>query len=129
MSQPNRLLVVDAEQRVRDYFAEIATLADFVVVKATDEEEMRRRLRYFDPTAVLLGLDRTLSTTTRKLKFLREAGCHGKILLLSALRDKHVITAKHIGTILGLDMNGIIPRPVSAELIREQLEALRKPCN
>ena len=58
MSHPDRLLVVDAEQRVRNYFAKIGRVSNYVVAKATDEDEMRRRLHYFDPTVVLLGLDR-----------------------------------------------------------------------
>ncbi len=127
MSHPDRLLVVDAEQRVRNYFAKIGRVSNYVVAKATDEDEMRRRLHYFDPTVVLLGLDRELITTTRKLKLLREADCGARILLMSALPEEHVVAAENIGMLLGLDMNGLVPRPVPAESVREQLEALRRP--
>ncbi len=127
MSHPDRLLVVDAEQRVRNYFAKIASVSNFVVAKATDADEMRRRLSYFDPTVVLLGLDSELITTTRKLKLLREADCSARIVLMSALPEEHVVAAENIGMLLGLDMNGVVPRPVSAVLVRERLEALRRP--
>ena len=127
MSRTDRLLVVDAEQRVRDFFAEIASLSNFVVAKATDVHEMQRRLSYFDPTVVLLGLDRKLTTTAEKLKLLRETDCNARILLMSALPDQDVVAAENIGMILGLDMSGIVPRPVSVVQVREQLEALRKP--
>ncbi len=127
MSHPDRLLVVDAEQRVRNYFAKIASASNFVVAKATDADEMRRRLSYFDPTVVLLGLDSELFTTTRKLKLLREADCGATILLMSALPEEHVVAAENIGMLLGLDMNGVVPRPVPADVVRKRLEALRRP--
>lgn len=121
---PDRLLIVDTDKSIRDYFSIVGEKADFEVSSASDVLEMKQCMSRLAPTVILLGLQGPVSDATDKLRALNEIQSGAKIILLCDMDLSKTQTVTHVGEIMGLKMSGIIQKPMAFSAIHEELKRL-----
>lgn len=120
------LLIVDADQSVRDHFAAIGRMVGFVVAKAIDTQEMKRKMSSFSPTHILLGLNGCESDIVGRLMLLNDLKSDATVTFLCGMDWTSLRTAKDVATILGLKTGDTIQKPVTDMQVHEKLERLRE---
>lgn len=123
----DRLLVVDADKGIRDYFSAVAEDVNYNVARATDEHEMKRRLSDFSPSTVLLGFDGSVADAAGKLKLLVDTAPEVTVIFLCDVDRERLETVTALGELLGLRIDGTIQKPVPVDYVRNKLRMARKP--
>jgi DNA-binding response OmpR family regulator len=113
-----RLLIVDDEPEVCSFLRDVAVDVGYDVVTANRAEEVKAVLA--DSQADLIVLDLTLPGTDgiELLGFLAEAGTRARILIVSGYDEGIRRMAYTIGRARGLDMVGVLPKPVRVAELR-----------
>lgn len=121
----NRILIVDDEPIIRDFFRDVAEECDFEVAEAGDIESFSALYETFDPTAILLDLTMPGSDGIEVLRELAASGCRAAIILASGQDKRILATAQRLGQSLGLDMHPPLQKPIPVPALEEALAAVR----
>ncbi len=108
----NRLLVIDDEPGIGEFIKDVAEGVGFEARITTSADEFRRAYRSFSPTAIILDLVMPEADGVELLRYLAEDRCQAQIMVASGVDPRVLATAKRIGDAYGLQMSGILEKPI-----------------
>ena len=108
----NRLLVIDDEEGICEFVAEVATDLGFSARLTTRVEDFRAEFKDFDPTIIVMDLQMPDIDGIELLRELASLDCQAQIVLISGMDTRVLSTAEHLGKSLGLKMLGILCKPI-----------------
>lgn len=126
MSNPNRVLIIDDEPRVREFFCDAAEEAGFDAYQAGNKSEFAAIYDRAEPTAILLDLTMPDTDGIEFLKELSERKCTAPIILASGKDERVLATAERLGRMFGLNMRGVLQKPVTVPALEAALEPLKE---
>ncbi len=126
-SSTKRLLVVDEQKGVRDDLAMICRRLGYKVATASNPATLKRKLEAFAPSIVLLDLGLPGQESNQSLKVLKNSGQGAKIILLCNGNSRLLLAATSICEVLGLDISGVLKKPVVIDTLRNMLRGIRPP--
>jgi EAL domain-containing protein (putative c-di-GMP-specific phosphodiesterase class I)/ActR/RegA family two-component response regulator len=118
-----RLIVIDDEPAVGNYMGRVARRAGFDVIVTTDAADFRQRVRTWQPGIIILDLGMPDIDGVEMLRFLADERVTARILIVSGFDGKILDAASRLGAARGLNMAGVLRKPV---LIEELTHALRR---
>jgi EAL domain-containing protein (putative c-di-GMP-specific phosphodiesterase class I) len=108
----NRLLVIDDEPGICEFIKEVAEDVGFDARTTTTADDFRKVYRSFSPTAIILDLVMPGADGVEILRYLAEDHCQAQILVASGVDPRVLQTAKRIGDAYGLQMSGVLEKPI-----------------
>ena len=120
-----RLLVIDDDPLVGGVAKRIAEKIGFQVLAITDAESFKAAYEHFKPDVISLDLSMPGCDGIELLRFLADIGCRAQILIASGFDSKVLKSAHELGEARGLNMAGVIAKPMRAAEIRAALEEAR----
>jgi len=108
----NRLLVIDDEPGIGEFIKEVAEGVGFEARITTTPDDFRRTYRSFSPTAIILDLVMPEADGVELLRYLAEDRCQAQIMVASGVDPRVLATAKRIGDAYGLQMSGMLEKPI-----------------
>ena len=118
-----RLLVIDDEPAVGTFIGRVARRAGFDVIVTADAADFRQRVRGWKPALIVLDLGMPETDGIELLRFLADERATARILIISGFDEKILDAAERLGAARGLNMAGVLRKPV---LIEELTQTLRK---
>jgi EAL domain-containing protein (putative c-di-GMP-specific phosphodiesterase class I)/ActR/RegA family two-component response regulator len=119
----NRLIVIDDEPAVGNFIGRVARRAGFDVIVTADAGDFKQRVRSWQPGIVILDLGMPDTDGVEMLRFLADERVTARILIISGFDDKILEAAGRLGAARGLNMAGVLRKPV---LIEELTHVLRR---
>ena len=120
---PNRLLLVDDDEDVRQMIGDVADELGFAVITTGNAHDFLSAYGDFDPTLVLLDLVMADVDGVELLRTLSKRRCAAKVMVMSGLNAKVLKTAERLGTTHGLQMIGALPKPVELDTLEVMLRS------
>lgn len=109
----NRLLVMDDDPEVADFFGQAGAQLGFDVAVLSDPAAFFDKLESFAPHVILLDLQMPDRDGIELMRDLAEAGCTAKIVIASGLESRVVTSAEEHGRSLGLTIAGTLCKPIT----------------
>ena len=109
----NRLLVIDDEPGICEFITEVAEGVGFEAKATTTPDDFRATYRTFSPTAIILDLVMPETDGVELLRFLADDHCRAQVLVASGFDPKVLATAKRLGDAYGLQMSGVLEKPIT----------------
>ncbi len=122
----NRLLVIDDEVDICELIADVAETRDFEVKTINDPSLVEQALLDFKPNSIMLDL---MMPGTDGVELLRTLGDHIKgcaIVLMSGHDVRVLNSAKRLGSAHGINVIGILEKPIEVPTLRDTLDTLAK---
>ncbi|HIG41488.1 MAG: EAL domain-containing response regulator [bacterium] len=118
----NRVFIVDDDPRICRVIKRVATqLGVESQITGDPPGDFLKEISQFRPTVIFVDLQMPRIDGIQLLRFLAEAHFAAAIVLVSGM-DKSVIeTSEELGKSLGLNMSGILTKPIEIDEIREML--------
>ena len=118
----NRVLIVDDDLRICRVIKRVATELG-VESKATDDPGLNfwREIERFEPNVIFIDLQMPQIDGVQLLRSLAEAKSTAAIVLVSGMDRSIVETSEELGKSLGLNMSGILIKPIDIDEIRDML--------
>ena len=116
----NRLLVVDDQEDILDFVAQVAESMDYAVAVASSAEDCCRQLHEFGPTLIVLDLQMPGTDGIELLRYLGRQSVRVPVLISSGMDARVLSSAERFGRSVGLDITGVLQKP----LMLAELEAL-----
>ena len=116
-----RVLSIDDEPQICDFVREIALDAGCEVVAAKRPEEFKAAFAEAGADVILLDLTIPGTDGIELLQYLAEVGARARILIVSGYDEDIRRLAYTIGVARGLDMAGVLPKPVRAAELKRLL--------
>jgi EAL domain-containing protein (putative c-di-GMP-specific phosphodiesterase class I)/ActR/RegA family two-component response regulator len=117
-----RLLAIDDEKGLLAVVQEIAQTAGYDVVTTTDPDFFLQQTRDWHPTLVLMDLQMPDVDGVELLRAMAAEDLRAPIILMSGVEDKVLRTVGDLGTDLGLNMRGVLAKPIRVETLRRTFE-------
>lgn len=112
MEKINRLLVIDDQQELCDFIAEVAKDLGYDTLTVTDAETFRRAYLNFNPTVVVLDLQMPGFDGIELLRYLGSQNARTQVLVASGMDQRVLSTADQMGESQGLTMLGALQKPI-----------------
>jgi EAL domain-containing protein (putative c-di-GMP-specific phosphodiesterase class I)/CheY-like chemotaxis protein len=122
-----RLLAIDDEQGLLAVVREVATSAGYEVVVTSDAAYFLQQTRQWQPTLVLMDLQMPDVDGVELMRQMASERLEAPIVLMSGVDDKVLRTVGDLGTELGLNMRGVLAKPIRFETFRRTLEEHAAP--
>jgi EAL domain-containing protein (putative c-di-GMP-specific phosphodiesterase class I) len=122
-----RLLAIDDEAGLLAVVRAVAGDAGYDVVTTTDAQEFLEKTRAWQPTLVFMDLQMPDVDGVELLRRLADERIAAPIVLMSGVDDKVLRTIGDLGVDLGLNMRGVLTKPVRLETFRRTLEEHAAP--
>jgi len=119
----SRLIVIDDEPAVGTFIGRVARRAGFDVIVTSDPADFKQRVRNWRPALIILDLGMPDIDGVELLRFLADERITARILIISGFDDKILDAANRLGAARGLNMAGVLRKPV---LIEDLTQVLRK---
>ncbi|MGH6661391.1 MAG: EAL domain-containing response regulator [Rhodospirillales bacterium] len=119
----NRLLVIDDDADICEFVSQVARDANYEVVSTAHFSEFKRLYRKFNPTIVITDLAMPNIDGVELLRFLRAEKSKTEIILMSGMDKKVLNSAKQVGFEHGLNMKGVLQKPIMIEELESLLAA------
>jgi DNA-binding response OmpR family regulator len=107
-----RLLIIDDEPEICDFVRDIAIDAGYDVVTTTRAEDFKAAFAAEKADVIVLDLTLPGTDGIELLNYLAEMGTRARILIVSGYDEGIRRMAYTIGAARGLDMAGVLPKPV-----------------
>ncbi len=117
-----RLLAIDDEKGLLAVVQEIAQTAGYEVVTTTDADFFLQQTRDWHPTLVLMDLQMPDVDGVELLRTMAAEDLKAPIILMSGVEDKVLRTVGDLGTDLGLNMRGVLAKPIRVDTLRRTFE-------
>ena len=124
MSQ-NRLLVMDDDAEVGQFFGQVGEDLGFAVRVLADPMEFGAAVRELSPTVVLLDLQMPGRDGIELLRELAALECRPKVLIASGLDSRVLTTASELGLSMGVDIAGSFCKPIALDELEVLLVRLK----
>jgi EAL domain-containing protein (putative c-di-GMP-specific phosphodiesterase class I)/ActR/RegA family two-component response regulator len=122
-----RLLAIDDEDGLLAVVRAVGADAGYDVVTTTDAGVFIEKTREWQPTLVFMDLQMPDVDGVELLRRLAANNVSAPIVLMSGVEDKVLRTIGDLGADLGLNMRGVLPKPVRLETFRRTLEQHAAP--
>jgi EAL domain-containing protein (putative c-di-GMP-specific phosphodiesterase class I)/ActR/RegA family two-component response regulator len=109
-----RVVILDDDEIIAQSVAAIAATRGWDARAVTHEAEFQDLVRAAPPEAIVLDLQLGDSDGIEQLRFLRDTGYRGAIMLMSGFGPRVLSSARRIGETLGLPIIGVIEKPARA---------------
>lgn len=122
----NRLLVMDDDPDVGEFYAQVGSDLGYEVLKLTDPLEFDAAVRRFRPTVIMLDLQmpgRDGIELLRDLSVVEDQ--QPKVLIASGLDSRVLTTASELGLSMGVHVEGAFCKPVALHDLELQLARLK----
>lgn len=120
-----RLLIVDDDRDMAAFMGRVGASAGYDVGTADSAEAFKLALAEVKPAVIILDLTMPDTDGIELLNYLAEARTRARILIVSGYDEGIRRMAHNIGVARGLDMAGVVAKPVGAAELRVMLEQLR----
>jgi EAL domain-containing protein (putative c-di-GMP-specific phosphodiesterase class I)/ActR/RegA family two-component response regulator len=117
-----RLLAIDDEKGLLAIVRDIGENAGYDVVATSDANFFLQQTREWQPTLVLMDLQMPEVDGVELLRAMAAEGLSAPIVLMSGVDDKVLRTVGDLGTDLGLNMRGVLAKPIRLETFRRTFE-------
>jgi EAL domain-containing protein (putative c-di-GMP-specific phosphodiesterase class I) len=122
-----RLLAIDDEKGLLAIVQDIGQNAGYEVVATSDATYFLQQTREWHPTLVLMDLQMPDVDGVELLRAMATEKLGAPIVLMSGVDDKVLRTVGDLGTDLGLNMRGVLGKPIRLETFRRTLEEHAAP--
>jgi EAL domain-containing protein (putative c-di-GMP-specific phosphodiesterase class I)/ActR/RegA family two-component response regulator len=122
-----RLLAIDDEKGLLAIVADIGHTAGYEVVATSDATFFLQQTREWQPTLVLMDLQMPDVDGVELLRAMAAEKLGAPIVLMSGVDDKVLRTVGDLGVDLGLNMRGVLGKPIRLETFRRTLEEHAAP--
>jgi EAL domain-containing protein (putative c-di-GMP-specific phosphodiesterase class I) len=119
----NRLLVIDDQQELCEFIAEVARRLGFEALAVSETVDFQRAYLDFNPTVIVLDLQMAGSDGIELLRYLGSQNAKAQILVVSGMDQRVLSTADQVGRTQGLKMLGALQKPI---MLTDLEAALRK---
>jgi len=116
-----RMLIIDDEPEICDFLRDIALGIGYDVVTANRAEDFKRVLKEAAADVILLDLTLPGTDGIELLKYMAEMGTRARILIVSGYDEGIRRMAHAIGEAKGLDMAGVLAKPLRVAELRSLL--------
>jgi EAL domain-containing protein (putative c-di-GMP-specific phosphodiesterase class I)/ActR/RegA family two-component response regulator len=116
------LLVVDDDQDIVETICAIGERAGFRTVSSTSSGRLRELVDNAKPDAIVLDLQMPGDDGVSALRYLADARCTAKILLVTGMDERTIASAEQYGLRRGLAVVGAVQKPFDPDELRERLE-------
>jgi DNA-binding response OmpR family regulator len=120
-----RLLMIDDEPFMGGLVRRVAETLNYEMRFVTSADEFKQTHRSLDPDVIILDLSMPDTDGIELLKFLAEEKSRARILILSGFDSRILNGARRLGEDRGLQMAGIVSKPVRVAELRTILENLK----
>ncbi len=118
-----RLLIIDDEPAVGTFLGRVARRTGYDVIVTADACDFKQRIRSWRPALIILDLGTPETDGVELLRFLADERATARILIISGFDEKILDAAERLGAARGLNMAGVLRKPV---LVEELTQVLRK---
>ena len=122
-ANPNRLMIVDDEDGIRDFIRDVAEDLGFDVEDTADVAGFKANVAAFAPSVISLDLLMPGAREGELLNTLAEQSCRAKIMVMSGLDGSALTDAERLGESHGLQMLGKLGKPITIDALEEMLRA------
>lgn len=119
----NRLLAIDDDPDICAFVSQVAREMEYEVESTTHFAEFKKLYRDFNPTIVVMDLAMPGSDGIELLRFLRGENSKAEVILISGMDVKILNSAKRVGDEHGLNMKGVLQKPIMIESLESLLAA------
>lgn len=127
LESANRLLVIDDQQELCEFIAEVAKRLGFETMAVTEADSFRRMYLDFNPTVVVLDLQMSGADGIELLRYLGNQGAKAQVLVASGMDQRVLNTAEQVGRAQGLSMLGALQKPIMLGDLEAVLRNTMKP--
>ncbi len=120
-----RILVVDDDPMLSDAIRTVAEGIGFEVNVANTSGDFYALYNCSPPDIILLDLQMPQADGVELMRYLAETGCAAAILLVSGVDGQTIRAAMRLGKARGLNVAGILQKPVSVSDLTSRLEEAR----
>ncbi len=121
----NRLLIIDDEAAICDFVSGVAERLGYQVRATGDPDEFLSLLGDFRPSTLILDLNMPEIDGIELLRILGADHYQGAVLLISGVDPKVLAAAEKSGTSHGLNMLGVLEKPMLVSELRHTLQKAR----
>src|SRR6266436_4139376 len=121
----NRLLVVDDEPGIVRLIKRVAEGSGFDVAVTEDPRTFAKAVRSWRPRVIIMDLKMPGTDGIQLLRDLAADKCTAHVVLASGEDSKVLETAEQLGRERGLNMSGMLQKPIRIETLRELLAAFK----
>ncbi|MDX1509247.1 MAG: EAL domain-containing response regulator [Woeseiaceae bacterium] len=121
----DHLLVVDDEAGIRDLVCTVAKGLGYEVHSAGNAEEFVSILRQVEPNVIILDLNMPGSDGVELLRYLASEGSDARVLVISGEDQRVLNAAERLGASQGLNMAGVMQKPIMLSSLEELLVAAK----
>jgi len=122
---PNRLLIIDDEAAICDFVSGVAEGLGYEVRAIGDPDEFLSLLADFRPSTLIIDLNMPKVNGIELLHVLGAYHYQGAVLLTSGANPKVLAAVATVGTIHGLNMLGVLEKPILVSDLRHALQKVR----
>jgi len=123
------MLIVDDERDVSEFLGEIASGAGYEVVTANCAKDFKAAFAANRADVILLDLTLPDTDGIELLKYMAEMGTRARILIVSGYDEGIRRMAYTIGEARGLDMAGVLAKPLRVAELRGLLRQFLREAN
>ena len=122
---PYRLLIIDDEPAICDFVSGVAEGLGYEVSATGDPDKFLSLLGDFRPNTLIIDLNMPEVDGIELLRVLGADHYQGAVLLMSGVDPKVLVAAQESGTSHGLNMLGILEKPMLVSDLRDTLQKAR----
>lgn len=120
------MLLIDDEPELSRLIAYAGEAAGYAPTATSDAEAFRRHYEVAGADLIAIDLGMPREDGVELLRFLAEKGCTAPILIVSGFDRRVLETATRLGEALGLNMVGLVEKPIRLDPLEELLRGLRE---
>jgi DNA-binding response OmpR family regulator len=121
-----RVLIVDDEPEVCDFMRDVALGVGYDVVTANRAEDFKAAFARSATDVIMLDLTLPGTDGIELLNYMAERGTRARILIVSGYDESISRMAYTIGAARGLDMAGVLPKPVQVAELKGLLDQFKR---
>jgi len=116
-----RLLIIDDEPAIGLLIRRVAETCGYRATDVSDANRFKSEFAAHRPNVIALDLTMPNTDGLELLRYLAAEGCTARLLIVSGYGDQMVASARRLGQALGLDIVGVLRKPVGIADLRTAL--------
>lgn len=120
-----QLLIIDDEPQIGRFVAKAASARGFEVTALTDPDQFVDTLKSVSPSVIVMDLKMPGCDGIQLLDRVRQVGSTAQIIVMSGMDRRVLKTAEKLGQAHGLNMVGVLQKPIKLDDLNSFLDAIR----